>query len=105
VGLKRLGLDEELLRHGIIREVYAMALAPDFRDFLCDRISESSLDRPTAAEIATVALERWVLSRAQRMPEYRTFKREQILELIQGKPWIVLSLIVSGEKGKPSRIF
>lgn len=83
VGLQKLGLDDELLRHGIVREVYAMPLAPDFRDYLCGRTAELHLARPTLSEIAAAALQRWVLPRAARYPEYTTFRPAQLLGLIQ----------------------
>jgi hypothetical protein len=82
-GLQRLGLDEELLRHGIQREVYAMPLAADFRDFLCGRIDEPSLNRPPASEIAAAVLDRWVIPRARRQPQFVEFRHEQILDKIQ----------------------
>src|SRR5262249_29888256 len=80
VGLAMLGLDPDLIRHGITREVYEMPLASHCRDFLCGRVDEVHLDRPSAREIGAAALERWVLPRAQRDPSYVAFKRGGILE-------------------------
>ncbi|PKO16702.1 MAG: hypothetical protein CVU39_07715 [Chloroflexi bacterium HGW-Chloroflexi-10] len=82
VGLKEIGLDEDLIRHGIIREVYAMPMATNFREFLCGETSDINLHRPTAIEISKTALDRWVLPRALREPEYRTFRRSTIEELM-----------------------
>jgi hypothetical protein len=82
VGLRRLGLDGEILRHGILREIYAMPLAPDFRDFLCGRVETPCLNRPPAAEIAAAAVRRWVIPRAVRTPQFAEFRREQILDLV-----------------------
>lgn len=84
VALKELGLDEEFLRHGILREVYAMPLAPDCKEFLRGEINEPSLHRPSAQEIASSALARWVIPRSIRMPEYMEFKKEDILPIISG---------------------
>jgi len=84
VGLKRLGLDEDLLRHGILREIYVMPLASDCREFLRGEIQDPHLQRPTTHEIATVALNRWVIPRSERMPDYRSFKKEQLLDLMGG---------------------
>lgn len=83
VGLKRLGLDDELIRHGIHREVYAMPMAAGFRDFLCGRVEDLDLHRPTIAAITVAALRRWILPRANRNPEFRDFQREQLLERIE----------------------
>jgi hypothetical protein len=83
VGLKRVGLDEDLIRHGIAREIYAMPLADNFKKYLCGEESMVIIDRPTVSDIAEAALERWVLPRASRKPEYREFGRNQILEMIQ----------------------
>jgi hypothetical protein len=83
VGLKYLGLDEELIRHGIHREVYAMPMASDFKDFLCGRIHESNLLRPSIETISTAALDRWVVPRSNRYQQYQQFQRNQILERIR----------------------
>ena len=82
VGLKRLGLDEGLIRHGIAREVYAMPLTPDFRELLRGHIDDLDLERPTVSEISSAALERWVIPRADRRPQYKGFSREQIFDII-----------------------
>lgn len=82
VGLKRLGLDEELIRHGIHREVYAMPMVSDFKDFLCGRVPDINLIRPTIDTISTAALNRWVIPRALRYPQYQQFQRAQLLERI-----------------------
>lgn len=92
VGLAMLGLDPDLLRHGIGREVYVMPLAGNCCDFLCGRVPEARLDRARAREIAEVALERWVLPRAARYPDYATFERGEILSqlhaAIQGERYV-----------------
>jgi hypothetical protein len=74
-----LGLDPELLRHGVAREIYVMPLAFDCRDFLCGVVEDVHVDLPKAHEIASAALERWVLPRAARRPEYKEFDRSMIL--------------------------
>jgi hypothetical protein len=80
-GLKRLGLDKNLTRHGIQRDIYAMPLSPIFRDFLCSRTTDPELHRPSASSITSAALKRWVVPRAKRRPEYKQFRRKQILNL------------------------
>lgn len=83
VGLKRLGLNEELLRHGIAREIYAMPLAQNFQKYLRGEVKKASLHRPPVSDIAQAALERWVLPRASRNPEYRDFHRDQLPLMLQ----------------------
>ena len=78
-GLQTLGLDQELVRHGIVREVYAMPMAEEWRGFLCGQVGDLRLERPTAATIAAAALEKWVLPRAERRSEYAAFRRENLL--------------------------
>jgi hypothetical protein len=82
VGLTKLGLDPDLIRHGIAREVYAMPLATNCREFLCGQADDALIDRPSAAEIARAALDRWVLPRAQRCPEFASFRREDLRQLL-----------------------
>lgn len=59
VGLARLGLDAEQVRHGIPRGGCAMPLATNSREFLCGRTTTLDAELPTAKAIATAALERW----------------------------------------------
>ncbi len=80
VGLKRLGLDEELIRHGIHREVFAMPLSKNFKEYLCDGVTEPQGRRPSVARISTAALQRWVIPRSERFPGYADFRREMLLE-------------------------
>lgn len=73
VALAELGLNSDLQRHGIERQVYALPLAQNFREFLCRRESEPILSRPTASTIASAAIERWVLPRSVRDQRYKDF--------------------------------
>lgn len=80
-GLEAVGLSaEKVLRHGIRREVYAMPIASNARAYLADDDAELVFDRRPVEKIATLARDRWMLQRANRKPEYRRFRREQILE-------------------------
>jgi len=92
VALKRLGLSENLLRHGIAREVYAMPLASNLQDFLTGQVTAPMIDRPTAKRIASAALERWILPRAQRCPSYLSVQREEMLEPIRSLQLSLLSV-------------
>jgi hypothetical protein len=80
--LKYLGLPENLLRHGIQREIYAIPLAGNFRSFL--QRKEKVLhpyDLPFS-DIVSYWKERWFLPRAERKPEFRLHTRQDLLRMI-----------------------
>lgn len=83
VSLQKVGLNPALLRHGIRRDVYAMPLASNFREFLCGTALQPEFHRPCVARIASAALERWVLPRAARCPDFAGFRWEQLPEFTQ----------------------
>lgn len=80
--LKRLDLDENLLRHGIAREIFAMPLADGWRPFLCGDAADCHVDRPAVQEIAAACKERWILPRAHRRPEFSDWTRGKTFELL-----------------------
>jgi hypothetical protein len=82
VGLEQLGLDPDVLRHGIAREVFAMPIAANAREYLRGDELTAAIDRPSAASIAEAARARWVIPRAERNQEYREFAREDLLALL-----------------------
>ena len=76
--LPMIGLDENLLRHGIEREVYAMPLARDWQKFLQGKHRTAVLKRPKAQEIASACVERWILPRADRRPDFVQWSADDI---------------------------
>jgi hypothetical protein len=80
--LKRLGLSEDLLRHGIRREAYGVPLASNWREFLIGTTDQPQLARPTLAEITEASLSRWHLRRAATNPSYRAWTRQQTMQLL-----------------------
>ena len=76
-----LGLGSKLLRHGIRRQVFISRLASN-----ASKILRTGKGRPnlsallTVSQIANLALERWILPRAKRCPEYRSWDRSDILQ-------------------------
>jgi hypothetical protein len=74
--LAQVGLPENILRHGIAREIYAAPLAENWREFLKGQMPTCTPVRPSAADISATALQRWVLPRAIRQPEYECWTRE-----------------------------
>jgi len=90
--LQRVGLDPELLCHGIQREVFGVPLADNFREYLCGETDDVTIDRESASEIAEAAKERWIVDRAERCPDYVDWTRRQIWELMVSRlktpiPW------------------
>lgn len=81
--LDLLGLDPDLLRHGISREVFLCKLAANAEGYLSGQVKKPSFKSLLDTNaVSTLALERWVKPRAERRPEYKDWNRSQILELI-----------------------
>ena len=83
IGLESLGLNaDEVLRHGIRREVYAMPIASNTREFLAGIDEEPMFDHLTTDQISILALKRWMVPRSKRKLSYRLFRRELLLDLL-----------------------
>ena len=84
--VKALGFRDDLLRHGIQREVFFCSMASN-----AARILQTGKGRPNikslrpAQEVADLALERWILPRARRRSDYRAWTRSDVVELL-GNP-------------------
>lgn len=80
--LAELGFKEDMLRHGIKREVFISRLAAN-----ADQILKSGTGKPdtdallSTKEIAGLATERWMQPRAKRRPEYRDWTVEDLMGL------------------------
>ena len=80
--LSALGFKEDMLRHGIQREVFICELAKNAAKIL--RTGKGKPDvggLPTAKEIAELALERWMVPRAARMPEFKDWNSGDLVDL------------------------
>lgn len=81
--LAALGFKEDMLRHGIQREVFMCQLADN-----AVRLLHAGKGRPklatllSADEVAKLGVERWMLPRAERRPEFREWKAENIAALL-----------------------
>ena len=85
VGLGTLGMDaDDILKHGIEREVYAMPIARNARAFLAGEDAELSFRHRTVDELSALARERWVVPRSERNAEFRRFRREELAAAIRG---------------------
>jgi hypothetical protein len=72
-----LGIDDNLLQHGIKREAYGIPLASNWREILKgeQQVPEEACYK--AEEIADLALNRWVIPRTQRNNEWCHWSREE----------------------------
>lgn len=81
--LASLGFKEDMLRHGIQREVFLCQLASN-----ATRVLHSGKGRPNltslldAEEVSKLAIERWIAPRALRRPEFKEWKAESIAALL-----------------------
>lgn len=82
--LNKVGLDPHLMRHGVAREVYAVPLAQNWREFLCGRVKTSDIQRPSASEIGSLAVQRWMVPRASRNSDYRSWTTCKTWEALTG---------------------
>ena len=77
--MKSLGVDDQLLRHGIQREVFAAELSDTAREQLRDGI-QAPATRPTVESIGEAALNRWMRPRKERQG-LRVWTRTEIRKL------------------------
>jgi hypothetical protein len=84
--LSLLGMDPNLIRHGFAREVFFCPIATNAIAFLRGdnkRIRYEEL--PSVESASKLALERWVIPRAERVPNYLAWRSEQFLEELTGR--------------------
>lgn len=82
-GLKALDLDQDLLRHGIQREVHAVPIATNWREYLCRRTDTVAFQRVSVADIGEACKTRWMVPRADRRPDFRNWSRGDTQALIE----------------------
>jgi len=74
--LANAGLSAEWIYHGIRRELFVVPLAANSREFLRGEHFRLRWFDHDAEQIFAYFRERWLLPRAERVPEYRDFDRE-----------------------------
>ncbi|MED5500623.1 MAG: Druantia anti-phage system protein DruA [Pseudomonadota bacterium] len=80
--LSALGFKEDMLRHGIQREVFICELATNAASILNTGMGKPDVNTLLSAkDISELALERWVIPRANRMPEYRNWNSHSLIDL------------------------
>lgn len=82
--LQALGFNDNLLRHGIRREVFYCNLASNANAILRTGKGQPELSTLLSTrQIAELALERWLLPRAHRRPGYRSWANSGIVQLLE----------------------
>jgi hypothetical protein len=85
--LSALGFKSDMLRHGVQREVFLCTLASN-----AVRMLRTGKGRPqlttllTVREIGQLAVQRWILPRSDRMPEYRMWSQSDLASLLSETP-------------------
>ena len=105
--LTALGMREDLLRHGIRREVFFCSLANNATKFLRTgrgRPDDSSL--LSVREVAELAMERWIVPRSQRRPNFRAWTTDDLRRLLTNptEPVTGPPQLVFGFERAPARI-
>jgi len=79
--LEKIGLDaNDILNHGITREVYAIPLARNWQEILLGNQRNVRSRLLPASEIIMFCLKRWIVPRASRDKRYKRFARCRIME-------------------------
>ena len=97
--LTLLGLDPDMARHGLTREVFFCSLASNALQFLRGDHKRVRYDLlPTVQEMGQAAMARWVVPRAERMPEFRLWQSERFIRELDGTD-VHLDLVRQGRAG------
>jgi hypothetical protein len=84
--LDALGFRDDMLKHGIRREVFLSWLASNGSDIL--KTGKGTPDISSllpASDVADLAIERWMIPRAQRRPDYTAWTSDDLLDLFGGQ--------------------
>lgn len=77
--LAALGVNEEILRHGIQREVFLCGLADNSLPLLRDGVGTPDLKSLLSAQdVGSLAVSRWLIPRAASRPEFRAWTRDDL---------------------------
>ena len=83
--LTALGFRNDLLRHGIQREVFFCSLANNATSLLRTGKGRPDLSSLLSArKVAELAMERWIVPRSRRRPEFRAWKSDDLQPLLTG---------------------
>ncbi|KMP10704.1 hypothetical protein UZ36_06800 [Candidatus Nitromaritima sp. SCGC AAA799-C22] len=81
--LDLMGMNSDLLRHGIFREVFMCKLASNAERILRGEVKRSYCKNLLSTkEVAELALNRWVIPRSERMDDFKKWNKNQIADLL-----------------------
>ena len=81
--LTALGFRDDMLRHGIRRQVFLSNFASNASSILRTGKGQPDLSNLlTSQQVADLALERWIIPRAERNPNYRNWNKTEILQML-----------------------
>ena len=81
--LDLIGINSDILKHGIYREVYLCKLADNAEDVLKGISKKPDYKNLLSVrEVADIALDRWVIPRSQRLDNYHNWNNNYILDLL-----------------------
>jgi hypothetical protein len=104
VVLQDIGMDPNVLRHGIRREVYVCMVASNAQDLLRGRIKHPYARKlKSVDEVAALALARWVVPRSQRRTEYLQWTRDSMRDMLDPSKDGSASLVTKPPQESPVR--
>lgn len=93
--LSLLGMDPDLIQHGMAREVFLCSMAANAKEFLRgDHVRVRYNGLPSVQEVADMALERWVIPRANRRPDFLSWRADQFMAELAHPPLVAVSSTV-----------
>ena len=86
-GLSHLGLNPNLLKHSLKREVFLCSLASNFDEILRGTTTRANWrELKSAADVSEEAVARWMIPRSERQEQWKVWSRTTILDTIRGQP-------------------
>lgn len=99
--LSALGFKDDLMRHGIQREVFICPLAVNAAKILQTGKGQPDLTSLLSAkDIAALAVDRWMVPRSRRRPEYRDWSSCGVIDLYGNQARILRTQIERAEMAK-----
>lgn len=102
--LSALGFKDDLLRHGILREVFICQLADNATKILQTGKGQPDLTSLLSVkDIAAQAVDRWMIPRSRRRPEYRDWSACDVIDLFGNQARILRTQIERAEMARKAR--
>lgn len=86
--MQTLDMDQDLLKHGLQRAVFAVPIVSNWRNVLTANSRKFGVPTYSVHNLSELAKERWLIPRAERRPEYKDHDRRSVIETIIGANYI-----------------